>query len=52
VLGKAWPEDDPNWVYLRNLAENGSKKFAIATPMSVLPMLKLEINIIIYVISV
>jgi len=45
VLGKAWPEDDPNWIYLRNLAEDGSKKFAIATPLSVLPILKLEIHI-------
>ncbi|XP_022168001.1 cytochrome P450 306a1-like [Myzus persicae] len=40
VLGKAWPEDDPNWIYLRNLAEDGSKKFSIATPLSVLPILK------------
>lgn len=43
VLGKAWPEDDPNWIYLRNLAEDGSKKFAMATPLSVLPILKLDI---------
>lgn len=42
VLGKAWPEDDPNWIYLRKLAVDGSKKFAIATPLSVLPILKLE----------
>lgn len=40
VLGKAWPEDDPNWVYLRNLAVDGSKKFSVAAPMSVLPILK------------
>jgi len=52
VLGKAWPEDDPNWIYLRNLAEDGSKKFAIATPLSVLPILKLEMNIITGVTSV
>ncbi|VVC30307.1 Cytochrome P450,Cytochrome P450, E-class, group I [Cinara cedri] len=41
VLGKEWPEDDPNWTYLRNLAEDGSKKFSIATPLSVLPILKI-----------
>lgn len=45
VLGKAWPEDDPNWIYLRNLAEDGSKKFSVATPLSVLPILKLGITV-------
>lgn len=44
VLGKAWPEDDPNWIYLRELSEDGSKKFAVATPLSVLPFLKLEMH--------
>lgn len=40
VLGKAWPEDDPHWIYLRSLAEEGSKKFSSATPLSVIPILK------------
>lgn len=47
VLGKVWQEDDSNWSYLRNLAEDGSQKFAIATPLSVLPILKSEQCVII-----
>ncbi|XP_050436079.1 cytochrome P450 306a1-like [Adelges cooleyi] len=41
VLGQNWPVDHPSWTYLRFLAADGTKKFAIATPMSVLPFLKI-----------
>ncbi|XP_050537445.1 cytochrome P450 306a1-like isoform X2 [Daktulosphaira vitifoliae] len=41
VLGKSWPVKHPTWTYLRDLATDGSKKFAIASPLSVLPFLRI-----------
>ncbi|KAL1140656.1 hypothetical protein AAG570_000586, partial [Ranatra chinensis] len=40
LLGKRWAMDDPAWVWLRKIAEEGVKLIGVAGPLNFLPFLR------------
>ena len=42
VFGRTYNIDDPEWIYLQHLLDEGIKKVAVAGPLNFLPILRLE----------
>lgn len=40
VFGRSWPADDPTWIWLQELQENGVQQMSVAGPLNFLPFVR------------